>query len=345
MILKGSPDYLDMVACGHEGISYVTVNIPTHCPRRCPQCALSTWCSEGEEVVLLPEERNEAIVKAAEAGAQVLVIIGNGEPLWQPADGRPGFEELVRPVIERASLLGMGTIIFTTLSVSISREQMEILRDNNVSIFVSLHSLDAETYRKATGNGDLCTVLANIERLRAVFGSNEELNGREVTRLGVNTTVTRLNQGELAKIKEFVHTHGMQFICNPLMPTGLAGNDRVWEMLVGSEANYVEQARLATEYSDTHGQSSIRDGRCSYGYRGIAVDVDGTMMLCGYAHGPDGAMPNVKDMSVDELVEFHRQIKSCWKRCETEGCMHCITRADTKSQLEELVRRELERTS
>lgn len=342
MMLQGSPDYLDTLACGDENFLYLTINIPTACPRRCPQCALSTWCeTKTNDSSLTVTERNDAVVKAAEAGAKFVVIIGNGEPLWQPADGRPGFKELVYPVITKAQTLGMGTIMFSTLSVNISLKQMEVLRDNNVSVFVSLHSLDVDKYRKATGNGDLSVVLANIELLRAVYGENEEIGGREVTRLAVNTTVTCLNQGEIGTIKEFAHAHGMQFICNPLMATGLAENAHVWKMLVGSGTNYAEQARLATKYSDTHGQSSIRDGRCSYGFRGIAVDIDGTMMLCGYAPGPKDVMPNVKDMSMEALTALHRSIQSCWERCESKGCMHCITRSDTKGKLEKLVQQEL----
>lgn len=336
MILQGSPDYLYMIAepevqsKKQDALDYATVNIPTSCPRRCPQCALGDVTDAPE--TLTSSQRKGVVAKVSDAGAKFIVIIGNGEPLWQPTVSQ-GFEELVRPVIEKACVEGMGTIMFSTLSTAISDEQATILRDNNVSVIVSLHSLKTETYRQATGNGELCTVLANIEKLRSIYGENETIGDMEITRLGVNMTVTCLNQNQIVDVKQFSHDHGMQFICNPLMCQGLASRPKIWSSLVRSRANYLEQARLAEMHSDTGGQSSIRNGRCSYGFRGVAVDTNGTMMLCGYKSGPSGHMPNITTMTSKDLLRFHRQvIQTSWLQCETTSCVSCITRADTSTQ-------------
>lgn len=351
VILKNSPQYISLAATvagtavpTNEALLYGTVNIPTRCPFHCPHCALNSGCPNAPvRPVLTPIERSETIAKMAEAGIKSLVIIGEGEPLWQPADGTPGFEELVRPVLERANSLGMGTIMFTTLG-HLTREQAEILRDNNVSVFVSLHSLKDETYRRSTGNGDLAKVLQNIEILRAVYGENEEIDGQEVTRLGINFTITLLNESEVESVRNFAHEHGMQFICNPLMPSGRAANKNVWDKRAGSPADFARMAALATRYSDTGGQSSIKAGRCSYGYRGIAIDVGGRLMICGYKPGPEGCMPNIMDMSANDILRFHRlTIQGCWDRSQTgEGC-HCITRASAgyQARLEQAVRDQL----
>ncbi len=343
--LRGSLDYLELVASlkgeiapDEEGLTFFTVNIPTSCPHCCAICALGSggginWACLGKPV-LSPEERNEQIVKAHEAGAQTIVIIGDGEPLWQPPDGRPGFCELVRPVLEQAHSLGMGTIMFTTLNF-LSQEQAEFLRDHGVSIFISLHSLDPEIYRRSTGNGDIFRVIENLRLLRAVYGPNEVIGNREITRIGVNFTVTLLNESGVEVAKAFAHSNGLLFISNCVMPEGKVARERVWLERVG---NAIDQARLDTlvkTYSDTGGQSSLRTGKCSYGYRGVAMDTDGLMMLCGYKSGPTGLMPNIKAMTVEDLRHFHRLIiQASWRHCrEADGsCIRCITRATAGTQ-------------
>lgn len=345
LILKGSPEYFDLeaklngqAAAGVDDLIYVTVNIPTSCPHCCPICALGSGGGVNlaclGKPVLSSAERNEQIKKAVESGARALVIIGDGEPLWQPADGRPGFNELVRPVLEQAHSLNMTTIMFTTLNF-LSSEQAIFLRNHGVTVFISLHSLDPKVYRCSTGNGNLAKVLENLKFLKSVYGKNEVIGGKEVTRLGFNYTVTLLNESGIKEAKDFTHTQGALFVSNTVMAEGRASQEQVWIERVGSEVDFARLAALTKEYSDTGGQSSILNGKCSYGYRGIAFDVDGQMMLCGYKAGPDGLMPNIKNMTARSLRDFHRMvIQSCWNRCETESgsCVHCIPRAETSAQ-------------
>jgi len=58
--------------------------------------------------------------------------------------------------------------MFTT-ALGINKEQAEFYRDHDVTIFVSLDSLDPDTYKRLTGTGDLAKTLENIQLLRDIY--------------------------------------------------------------------------------------------------------------------------------------------------------------------------------
>ena len=174
------------------------------------------------------------------------------------------------------------------------------------------------------------------------------MGDREITRIGANFTVTLINESGIEAAKAFCHDHGLLFISNCVMPEGRAAKERVWLERVGEVADQARLDALARENSDTGGQSSLRTGKCSYGYRGVAIDVDGLLMLCGYKSGPTGLMPNIKSMTVEGLRQFHRLIiQASWRKCqEADGsCMRCITRATagTQTNLKQAVRSQLKK--
>jgi len=250
------------------------------------------------------DERKDVLDMAAGIGVKELVIIGAGEPT-----SPKNFENIIRPVLEATHEKGMGTIMFTT-AFGITKEQAEFYRDHDVTVFVSLDSLNPDTYKKLTGTGDLSKILENIQILRDVYKDTQEdlPDGRKLIRLAINVTIQRDNVDELDKIKEF-SGDDMQFIANVPMPEGKLRIYRSWAELV-SNGDLETFKRLAAEKSETGSHSSVAEGTCSYFNRGISIDSDGQFLTCGYASESAHYLGNVREgITPQKLLEHYQKMR------------------------------------
>jgi MoaA/NifB/PqqE/SkfB family radical SAM enzyme len=301
-LLKGRPDYfiLKNEGLNREKPLYLLLNLETGCSYRCPKCALSGERKKDRNTALSLEQRNSIISTAKEIGVKSLVIAGLGEP----TEHFP----MVRNIIESAHQQALTTILFSTLN-GLTVQTAEFLRDHDVSVILSLDSLDTKNYRKLTGNGDLEKVLGNVDLLRQIYrGSVSMLEDKTLVRLGINTTIVEWNKEELDAISKFAG-EDMQFIVNPPMKRGRFLREALWKNLIGD--SYEELSRLAKERSETGGNSTISDGVCGYFGRGINADTDGELMSCVYAgESVDVIQRNALEMSGNQLLDFYREIRS-----------------------------------
>lgn len=290
-ILKGSPKYFELTAslAANQPL-YLMLNLETPCRYCCPKCALpGCGCGRAMGTPLSLTERKRIIQLAHEIGVVSLVIVGAGEPT-----DRRGFP-IVQPVVEYAAELGMVTILFTTL-YGLTRQQAEFYKSSNVSLYISLDSLNPTTYRKLTGNGKLERIISNIAMLREMYRP-ESTGSITVVRLGINTTVVKQNLAELEIIRQFAG-NDIHFVANcPIRRGQIAGNEN-WEELVGND--YETLVSRSREVSETGGHSSLDHGICSYFYRGVSVDTDGKMLTCGYAGETASLLPHVLSIRTTE---------------------------------------------
>lgn len=252
------------------------------------------------------EERQRVLNLTKDAGTQVLVIIGAGEPTEEP-----GFTQFIRPVLEYACRLGLGTILFTTAG-HLTREQIEFFVSHNASLYISLDSLQPETYRFLTGCGNLERVMEKLQMLRFVYaGTITTIGETRVVRLGVNTCVCLPNLGNLECIKEFAG-NDMHYVANCPMRRGRFAKEKVWQMLVGD--SYELSRQRAREMSETGGPTSTSDGVCTYFSKGISVDVDGELLVCCYAGETAGSFGNIRQIATSEDLLQHFRDKQM--RCQ-----------------------------
>jgi len=306
-ILKGLPGYFSLIGQPLEADrpAYLMMNLETTCSYCCLKC-----CLPGRERpigrLLLFEERKRALKLAEAAGIRILVIIGAGEPTEEP-----GYSELVRPVIAYADRLGMGTILFTTAS-HLTKEQTGFFLSHNVSIYISLDSLQPETYRFLTGCGDLNQVMGRLRMLRSMYaGTITEIGGTRIIRLGINTAVCLPNISELERLKAFAGDD-MHYVANSPMRRGRFAKGKVWQTLVGDR--YDALAQRAQEMSETGGPTSTAEGVCSYSSQGFSVDVDGELLVCCYAGETAGCFGNIRQIVTPE--DLLRQFRSKQERCQ-----------------------------
>ncbi len=301
-ILKGRPDYYSLTEPEQSGDNdprYLLFNLETGCSYRCPKCALNGERDKSRGPALSADQRGLIIDRAVEMGIKSLVIAGLGEPT-------ENFSK-IREVVETAYERELTSIIFSTLN-AVTSEMARFFRDRDVSLIVSLDSLNPKTYRKLTGNGDLEKILRNLTMVRQVYeDSSFPLQDNKIVRLGINTTIVNDNKEELDSIREFA-ADDMQFIANSPMKRGRFIKDVLWRNLIGD--SYDELAGLAKEKSETGGNSTYCDGVCGYFGRGISVDTDGELMSCVYAgESVDIIQQNVLDMPADQLQTFYLEMR------------------------------------
>jgi MoaA/NifB/PqqE/SkfB family radical SAM enzyme len=304
-ILKGSPAYFKLIGQWAEKTpTYCMMNLQTQCRYSCPKCALDEGCKRVIGTTLSLSESKRIITLAHQAGAKCLVVIGMGEP----TDVRSF--PIVRPVIEHAFGLGMVTILFTTL-YGLNKEQAEFYEGHSASLYISLDSINHDAYRFLTGNGKLDQILQNINVLRSLFRP-VVIDGQTVVRLGINTTVVRQNVGELEQIRQFAGDD-VHYVANVPMHRGRLDQNGNWDSLVGNDYDLL--ATAAQVASETGSHSSAEGGICSYFFRGIAVDVDGQMLTCGYAAETAAYLPHCSELhSTDDVLAYYRRIQSTYRQ-------------------------------
>lgn len=304
-VLKGMPEFLEMES-GQEKREtdthphYLMMNLETNCPLNCLKCAFRPANERKMGKPLSFAERKNILQKAAAISIKELVIIGSGEP-----STLKNFQLLIRPLIKAAHDLGLGTVLFTT-GIGLNKEQAEFYRDHDVTVIISLDSLNPAIYRNLTGIGNLVKVMENIRTLRNVYKETQLVlpDGKKLVRLAINTTIQKDNFTELDSIREFAG-NDMQFIANEPIPQGRLRAYKNWEKLVGDKLEIFRQ--LAQEKSDTGRHSSVTDGVCGYFHKGISVDTDGELLSCAYAAESASSLGNVRAGVTSELLLAHYQ--------------------------------------
>lgn len=314
-VLKGMPEFLEMEA-GRQKLEaskhplYLMMNLETTCSYCCLKCAQRQL--DGRQIgrPLSLVERKDILEKVAVIGVKELVIVGSGEP-----SEANNFHLIIRPLIKTACDLGLGTVLFST-GLGLDKKQAEFYRDHDVTIVISLDSLNPATYRDLTGTGNLVKILENIQSLRDVYKETARIlpDGRSLVRLAINTTIQKNNFTELDNIKKF-SGDDMQFIANEPMPQGRLRAYKNWEKLVGNQLEMFK--RLAEEKSDTGRHSSVADGVCGYFHLGISVDTDGELLSCAYAAESASCLSNVRaGITPESLLAHYRKIRkkySAWR--------------------------------
>lgn len=385
-VLVGSPRYFEMMAQneGREfqmtGLTYFTVNCDTLCELACHDCALGTIgkrktgdsfddrLERGRQILLSNTVRTrmpDIIEKLSRLGTRQVVIIGNGEPTFQPKDDsiqpksddyiegndEPGFQEIMVPLMTTAHRFGLGTTMFTTATY-LTPQNSAILRDNNVSPIVSLHSLNDENYLEIVRKGNPARARKNIDELIEIYKSDPAIESGDddvtITRLGINFTLNQFNIGEVDDAREWAHRNGMQFVANAKMLTGRGDTEKASETNFGADDPtdpeeikriFETHRALARTKSDTGGQSSITSEHfCGFGRNGLSINTDGTMMVCGYEGGTEAGlkdvMPNILDLiklSDEAIIEFSQIMSDpeLWGNLNSE----CITRAEKDNRV------------
>ena len=313
--MRGLPEDLERKRkLGETPMDYLMINLRGGCNYSCPKCFVD--CPPVDRPSLTHQQVSELIRQAADLGARVVVIAGEGEPLLAP-----GLHE----IIEFDAKLGLTTVLFTNGSF-LGREEAAFLSDNDCSVIISCDSLKSEIYGVLTGTRSAAAfdrAMLNINEFRNVLRKTVEVSdGLRIVRGAINMTVTLLAEQELSSMRAFCGDDFL-LVCNSVAPQGRARKALL--RLCGSAKDISRLRGIAAKFSETGGPSATcHDGECGYLFHGVAIGSEGSILPCAYTQDLGGALGNVSGLSLSKaLATANRFKKQCFDRY---GCSTCIVR-------------------
>ena len=264
-VVRGTPKHLSKTG-KLNNFTYLMLNLEFNCNYNCQKCFSQEIADReyAKDTLITLKDRIGLIREAKKLGGKAVVIAGEGEPALHK-----DFQKL----IEEINSSGMVPIIYTNGSL-IGEKISKFLRQNNTTIIISLDSLETEKYDLMTGTKNcLEKVLKNIETIRKEYkGTVVKQGAMKILSFAINTTVSKINHGQVAKIKKLCGKD-VYFICNPLAKLGKAS--KTWGALM--EQNRSEDySGLIKNMSESGGPLMLgKNGTCNYSSNGIAISPEG----------------------------------------------------------------------
>jgi len=151
-----------------------------------------------------------------------------------------------------------------------------------------------------------------------------EKNGYKIYRLAIHMTVTAKNYWNLEAIKKFCGDD-IYFSCEHIAKIGIANENP--EIYGGKERlkEYRKVIKKTREIMDPMVMTKTGCGKdtCCFYYYGFAVGYEGEVMLDTHALETKGIIGNVKENSIENLVEKSKKIKDGYYH---DGGHYCIIR-------------------
>ncbi len=330
-LLKFTPKYYELSGSLNRA-TYLGLNISDICNYNCLKCCQEA--PKGLENRLSTERGTELsidefidIISTAqdELGIQALFIAGRGETLL-PGKGKSeqDFLENYKKLVNFAHKKGIHIIQFTN-GYYLTKEMVDFLANKDVSLVMSIDSLDEKDYLYLCGSSDdsFQRVMDNLQYARQKFQVEEEDN-KKIYRLAINMAVSHPNFEEVEKLKDFCG-EDIMFICNyPIIKGDFEKN---MEEMHGSENNYESFKKKVFDTSDNKGFSGTRsDGKCGYIFNGLSIDTNGNVLLCPYDISTGKLFGNVKDYN--NLEEALNNVKEAMDKHNKKysGCEMCFLR-------------------
>lgn len=318
-ILKASSYYLEDVLGlnlrdrAKEGkISFVLLNQPPICDAHCRRCFMpSERRILGNKNALTLDESKNALEDAREYGALCLELSGEGEPT---------LNKNLPQLISHANSLGYLTTLITN-GHSLTPEQIELYKDSNVNLVFSHHSLNPKRYESdndTCGKGSFERKMKNLEEASRVYSkTTEKINGFDVHRLAIHTTLQKDNIQDTLDLRDYCDKNNMFFSIAPLAQLGCALNHPEMKleekiMLTGESVPLIEVPQRLGHNSIIHSHSSTQEtgkevcGTCFYG---VSIGYDGNILFdahCGYE--VENMFGNVRTTPFSEIVKIQRAI-------------------------------------
>lgn len=321
--LKGMPLHLqgaENIEFGKTELDYLCVNMPPACNYRCEKCF--TWAEKQElENFIGVSKIKDILNKGKEMGVKTVGILGEGEPLLFPE---------TKEVIAHAHKLDMIPLIATNGSL-LTKEMVDFLYTNGVSIALSLDTLDKKEYKEfCRGVADIDVIKKNLEYARKIFAQDIiNKNGYRIYRLAIHMTVTAKNYKNLKTVRKFCGDD-IYFSCEHIAKVGMANEN---PETYGGEKNLKEYKKVIKKTRNIMDpmvmtKTSCGKDTCCFYYYGFAVGYEGKVMLDTHALETKGIVGNIEKDSMESLVKKSKQIK---ERYYHDGGHYCIIR-DPKYQ-------------
>lgn len=311
-ILKASSYYLEDVRgldleerAQNGNLSFILLNQPPICDYHCRRCFMPDYRrkSYSKKDALTLTEYQGILQDASANGIMCLELSGEGEPL---------LSRNLQEVIETANRNGLLTTLITNGN-TLTQEQTETFRNNNVTLIFSLHTLDKKKYETDNScGGSFDRKIEHINRAIGIYsGTKTQENGYDVYRLAIHATLQRDNLEEIKRLREFCHERDIFFSIAPLALVGSALEHPEIHPENGEKS--IENVVYLGDNSIIHSHSSAKTlGRevCGTAFYGLNIGWDGAILFdahYGYEVGEQNLLGNIRNMSFEKAVKRQRR--------------------------------------
>jgi cyclic pyranopterin phosphate synthase len=173
-------------------IDYLRISVTDRCNLRCTYCMPEQGIRLKSHFDILPYEQIVRIAAAAAGLGIRKVRLTGGEPLV-----RRNVAFLVR---ELKGIPGIAEVSMTSNGTLLDRHAGELKRAGLDRLNISLDTLDPETYRRITRNGEIAAALAGIRAARDAGFAGIKIN---------MVLIPGINQDDLAAMSEFCSANGL----------------------------------------------------------------------------------------------------------------------------------------
>ncbi len=169
----------------------ISIACSPRCNLKCPHCIYDAKKRKTEG--LSAEDKMDLLEQAHDLGARFLQICHEGEPF---------LGKIVPMLIEKATELGIKTLIYTNATL-ITPKIAKFLYDNEVCLGVKLDSLNPDTFNIMLGEDKAKDIYTGIQNLiEAGYNKPFARNGKLYTRLSLVCTLTSINTSNIEEIKD-----------------------------------------------------------------------------------------------------------------------------------------------
>lgn len=269
---------------------HLYIELSRKCNYHCPMCMRDKAAPGGHFPIHLAEK---IVTEAAEYGPTSYSLHLFGEPL-----SNPKWHDIVKLIKDAHPHNG---VLLTTngyfLNETVSQKLIDLKVDR---IFVSLHSMNSEIYKKNTGGGELSTVLKNIINFKKIADTQSKT--KLYVRLFAGKHEPKTNELELKLFDELQ------------IPIEVRG----YHNFAGGKSNW------------TAFHSKVERWPCYHLWFTLGIGVDGRATICCADYKFDLEVGNIKNNSISELWQSsliqlmrneHRKNK--YKFCDI--CRQCDT--------------------
>jgi len=275
-------------------IFYLALNFTSKCNLRCPYCFVGHKCLNRDYNELLITDKKRLITEGKKLGAKVLVIPGRGEPFLDK-----DFWE----IIDFANDLGIWVVVYTNGGF-LNSKTIERLKQAQISLYIKVDSFKETIYDELVGlKGTFKIVKGKLDYLLKTFHKPEIINGNVITRIGLNSVITKQSVDSIPEIYNFCKRNNIYYTCRSPVKVGQA--DETWEYLTGNKANILRQ--IGKKYSARNFTSATPNNQCGIYRFGITVENNGDIYMCPDAREYFEPIGNIKDKSLSELIEIRNK--------------------------------------
>ena len=295
IILKGYHwPQLEFEKLNSNQIFYMALNYTSKCNYRCPYCFVGHDDLNSDIDELTLEEKKRIIKEGKLNGAKVLVIPGRGEPFMDK-----DFWDL----LDYADLLNLWTVVYTN-GHFLNRENIDKLTKSKISLYIKVDSFDENIYDELVGKtGAFAKFKENFDYLLSNFHKPEYSNGKVISRLGMNSVVTKQSVDSIEDIYRFCKKNDIYYTCRSPVKVGQA--NKTWDYLVGDE---VEKLKSTGEKFSTRSFTSATPlGQCGIYKYGLTIENIGDIYVCPDAREGFEPIGNIKSMSMSDLIQIRNR--------------------------------------